>query len=115
MLALTLLGFWLGSQRGTDELYIRDCVDRKLANEQRVNISSMAIFGSLIGCLVIYGIKEWDFIITGNFKVNLHTLVGIIIFLMALLTLIGTAVFFTEIPRESRKTFWELKEQESKE
>lgn len=47
-------------------------------------------------------------------RLDTYTSIGCLLVINSLATLIGTIMCFKEIPQESRKTFFELKEAENK-
>jgi homospermidine synthase len=54
MMGISMISYWIGSQRSAEEMYIKESLDKKLAQTEVRNLTSVQICGCIVACMIAY-------------------------------------------------------------
>ena len=105
-------GLWTGGQQAIEQAYITECIDKDQNLSMIADLGAAAVLGFVLGPVVGLVGRLINFNI-GSFYVDEYTSCGYFQALFTIIMFLGSALLFTEIPREWRRGVQEEEQNDS--
>lgn len=105
-------GLWTGGQQAIEQAYITECIDKNQNLSMIADLGAAAVLGFVLGPVIGLVGRFVNFNI-GSFYVDEYTSCGYFQAIFTIVMFLGSALLFTEIPREWRRGLQEELQEDS--